>query len=975
MNGDPFVGREAESAALDEGLANAWSGRGRLFLVAGEPGIGKSRLAAELATRAREGGALVGWGRCWEAGGAPAYWPWAEVLTTLVDRVGVTGLRNRLGAMTDDLGQIVPVLADEAPDARLSPETARFRLYDAVVRLCRLATVDTPMVAVLDDVHVADPSSLLLLQFLAGHVDTMGLVVVATYRDADPTGDGFAEVLAQLVRERNTTRLRLGGLDADGVAEVIGAAVGVGPTPRLVARVRELTDGNPLYVGEAARLLASEGRLDDTIESDRLLIPRDIRETVLRRLGQLSEQCQRVLELASVLGRDFPLDVLGELAGDDVDIVTAVDEAASVAIVVDSPGRAGHLRFAHAVMSEALYHEIPALRRRRLHDEAGRALEVLRGRDLGPRLAELARHCCASLPVGPVDRAVMYARRAGERAVQQLAYEEGARLYEMALWALTGASGDDVPGPEERTEVLLALGDAQGRAGDTEAAKATFLEAADLARQSADAQQFASAALGYGGRFVWWRAGTDTKVIPLLREALGGLPEEDSALRVRLLARLAGARRDEPAMEARDRLSAEAVAIAARIGDSTTSAYALIARGMAIWGPRAAVEMRELAEEAMGLAERVEHQEYGAAARLLRCWSIFATGPAEQVRPALDEYTRMAIELRQPSQRWYSDVMATGMLLLEGRLDEADALVEETYVEGLRAQLWEASAARLIAYTALRWEQGRLGELEDLLVSARSIYPGYRLFRCALALACLETGRPEEARALAAEIVHGGQETMPLDNSWAYGMTMLAEVVARLNDGGLAVTLHDALLPFAQLMATGGGEIAGGSLHRSLGQLASVLGRADDALARFEAARAVHRAYRADIWITHTDVDEAVARLRRGTEEDRRVATALLQSAGEISRRRGWIGLSARVDELAESERRPSPAPGGLTRREVEVARLVASGSSNREMAETFVLSERTVETHVQHILTKLGFTSRSEIAAWAVRSGLSDDA
>ena len=154
-----------------------------------------------------------------------------------------------------------------------------------------------------------------LLQFLAGHVDTMGLVVVATYRDADPTGDGFAEVLAQLVRERNTTRLRLGGLDADGVAEVIGAAVGVGPTPRLVARVRELTDGNPLYVGEAARLLASEGRLDDTIESDRLLIPRDIRETVLRRLGQLSEQCQRVLELASVLGRDFPLDVLGEARG------------------------------------------------------------------------------------------------------------------------------------------------------------------------------------------------------------------------------------------------------------------------------------------------------------------------------------------------------------------------------------------------------------------------------------------------------------------------------------------------------------------------------------------------------------------------------------------------------------------------------------------------------------------------------------
>ncbi len=315
--------------------------------------------------------------------------------------------------------------------------------------------------------------------------------------------------------------------------------------------------------------------------------------------------------------------------------------------------------------------------------------------------------------------------------------------------------------------------------------------------------------------------------------------------------------------------------------------------------------------------------------------------------------------------------MATGMLLLEGRLDDAESLVEATYVEGLRAQLWEASAARLIAYTALRWEQGRLGELEDLLVSARSIYPGYRLFRCALALACLETGRPEEARALAAEIVHGGQETMPLDNSWAYGMTMLAEVVARVDDHDLALTLHDALLPFAHLMATGGGEIAGGSIHRSVGQLASVLGRTDDAFVCFDAARAVHRAYRADIWVTHTDVDEAVARLRRGSDEDRRIAAQLLQAAGEASRRRGWVALAARVEELTVAEKRPVETPGGLTRREVEVARLVSQGRSNREMAEELVLSERTVETHVQHILTKLRFTSRAEIAAWAVRSGI----
>ena len=309
--------------------------------------------------------------------------------------------RDALGAAADDLGQIVSTLAPaSSPDAAPGAQHGtRFRLFEAVVRLCRLGTADVPMVAVVDDLHVADPSSLLLLQFVSAHLDRIGLVIVATYREAHPAAEGFTDLLAEILRERNITRLRLGGLDEAAVAAMVAAAFGASPSPRLVARVRDLTDGNPLYVGEAARLLVTESG-DDTIEFDRLPIPRDVRETVLRRLAQLSDPCQHVLELAAVLGRDFPLDVLGVLASGDPDPITALDEATAAEVIIDSPGRLGHLRFAHAVTVEALYQEIPSLRRRRLHDEAGRALEVLRGRDLGRRLAELARHCCASLPSG-----------------------------------------------------------------------------------------------------------------------------------------------------------------------------------------------------------------------------------------------------------------------------------------------------------------------------------------------------------------------------------------------------------------------------------------------------------------------------------------------------------------------------------------------------------------------------------------------
>jgi DNA-binding NarL/FixJ family response regulator len=797
-------------------------------------------------------------------------------------------------------------------------------------------------------------------------------VVVAAYRDTDAAVEGFSDVVGRLARDRTTTRLRLGGLDEDGVSQLIGATTGLRLSPRVVSRVLDLTDGNPLYIGEAARLLESEGALGGVLEVDRLELPRDVRATVLRRVSLLSPACQEVLKLASVLGRDFPLDALTLLAGDDLDVVAALDEATAPAIVVDSPTRPDHLRFAHAVLSEALYREIPSLRRRRIHADAGLALESLTSTTSDGRVAELARHYFASLPVGPVDRAVRYARLAGERAVRQLAYEEGARLFAMALQAAAAATPP--PSIIERTELLLDLGDAQAKGGETPTAKATFLEAADLARQSGDSRQFARAALGYGGRFVWLRAGTDPKVIPLLREALDALPESDSELRVRLLARLSGARRDESDRAPRDALSAEAVAMAGRLGEPATLAYALIARSMAIWGPDAAHELVALAAEAVRLADLAQRPDDATAARLIHFEGILGGGPGELVRPAVEDYRRHAVELRQPSHLWYSEVMWTVILLLEGELEEAETAMADAYAAGMRAQSWDAGATHLLALSMLRWEQGRLGELEEQLVSGRSMYPGYRLFRCLLPLACLETHRVDEARSLTAELVLGGETLMPLDNNWLFGMTILAEVVARVGGSDLAGALYDALAPFHDLLGAGGGEVASGSIHRPLGQMASLLGRHDDALTHFASARAVHRAYRADIWITHTDLDEAIARLRRGTGDDQGTALKLLADVRATSERRGWAALETRANAaLADLDRaKPSTElPGGLTRREVEVARLVAQGRSNREIAETFVLSERTVESHVQHILTKLSFTSRAEIAAWSVRVGL----
>src|SRR3954447_1041331 len=257
-----FVGRTAESELLDEGLAAARAGSGRLFLVTGEPGIGKSRLTGEFTDRARASGARVAWGRCWEAGGAPAYWPWTDALETIVAHLGAEQISEALGKGVSDLGQILPRFGPASSDVAFDPDTARFRLFDAVVRLCRAAARDAPLVVVLDDVHVADSSSLLLLRYVCGQLHESGVLVIATYRDQElSAGHPFTGVLEHLLRERSTRRVQLRGLGDVAVAQFIEMATGRSATDRLVRRLRRQTEGNPLYLSEIVRLLEGEGTL------------------------------------------------------------------------------------------------------------------------------------------------------------------------------------------------------------------------------------------------------------------------------------------------------------------------------------------------------------------------------------------------------------------------------------------------------------------------------------------------------------------------------------------------------------------------------------------------------------------------------------------------------------------------------------------------------------------------------------------
>ena len=908
-----FVGRERELGTLTEGLEAVRAGSGRVFLLAGEPGIGKSRLADELAAMARQGGTRVLWGRCWEAGGAPAYWPWVQSIRALIRTGDPQALRRDLSVGAGDVAQIVPEVRDFVPDLEdpppLDPESSRFRLFDAVTGFLIAAADPEGLVLVLDDLHAADAPSLLLLRFLAGEIAESRVMVVACYRSEDQERSGeLAAAEVELARARITRRVDLRGLGSNDVAEFIRRTIGIDPPARLVSWVHEETEGNPLFLVEMVRLLEHEGGIDlEHGDQPSISVPRGVREVIGRRLAHLPGRVTELLRLAAVLGREFEVETLATLAGSSGSEALAVlEDARAARIVTEVSGAPRRLRFGHALIRDTLYDELPAGRRLALHRGAGEALERMHASDLGPHLAEVAHHFVLAARAGEGARAVEYARRAGERAASLLAYEEAARLFRLALQA--GGREDAAT----RCELLSGLGDAEMKAGDAAGSKAAFLEAGRLARAAGLPEHLARAALGYGGRFVWLRAGPDRDVVRLLEEALAALPEEDSELRARLLARLAGALRGQSSPELHDELSRRGVEMARRLGDISTEAYALAGRWACIFGPDKSEELLAIADRIVLLAEHAGEPERAIEGHLVRHVSLMILGDVPGAVAALNEAGRLADRLRQVLQRWYVACYRTDLALFEGRFEGAEARIEEVLALGERAQELDPQVAYRLQLFALRKEQGRLGEMEEVIRRSVDEYPWYPVFRCALAHLHVELGHGQQARRVFLDLAEDRFVAVPRDPQWLLAITLLPEVARFLGEAEHAAVLHDLLAPYGRLAVMFPPELLVGSASGPLGVAAEAAGRWDAAVRHFEDAIAHNSRMGALPAMARAQHDLARALLARGARDDRVRAGELAAAALATAEELGMIELAGRLTKLGQEG--PSEAPRAAPR-------------------------------------------------------------
>jgi DNA-binding CsgD family transcriptional regulator len=902
-----------------------------VVLVAGEPGVGKTRLAEEAVDQARELGLACAMGRASEDEGSPPYWPFLQVFR------GLSGQRPAEwhGGLAGGDG-----LAGSARE--------RFRLFEVTAEALVAAAHPGGLLIVLDDLQWADAATIRLLVHLATGVTPARLMVVATYRDTETAGqEPLRAAVATLAREASVTRIRLDGLGEVEVGAHLAALTGWEVPDTVATAIWRRTRGNPFFVGELGRLLVS---------SSGGLLPDGVRDAVRDRLHRLSASCRTAVAAAAVLGSDVDPVALAHVTGTDAAaILAALDEASVAAILTGAPVR----RFAHDLFREAARLDVPTAERLMLHRRMAEHLST-RG-DSDARTAEIAYHWLESLPTGDAKQAVAWTERAADRAMAQLAWEEAASLYQRALDA-----GDThgVTALPDRCRLLLGMAQAQVRVFDLDHARRGLMAAVDVARAAGDVESLARAALTMEGiNDVAWEPTSRA----LCAEVLDKLPPGDSAVRVRLLALLVAAGGWAAPERSRAR-SAEALAMAERVGERRAVREALRARQMALSGPDGAAERLALGDRLVALGG--DHDDGGDDdsddeavlwGRLWRFDALAQLGDLDGAEAEVELINASAVRLRSPLAVWHVARCRAAVAAARGRFPQALAYGQEAEVAARRAGSMGAHVPSQGLLLILRSQVGALdpASFEPAEPHPQAPVPAFQ--RALYATWLLAEGRRDEAhriyRGLPSVV-----ELPPFVQLSAYAS--MTDLAGEFDDRETAAQMYRLLLPHADLFVCSGAGVIMilGSVRYPLGIAAATMGRLDDAVRHLRAA--LGSAERAGMPPAIAQATYQLARVlaRRTRPGDRDEAAALAVTAATLADRLGMRPLQRQAQDLVGSL--AGHQSGGLTRREREIAALVAQGLSNRQIAAASHITERTVESHVRHILDKFGFTNRTQIAA-----------
>jgi tetratricopeptide (TPR) repeat protein len=903
----PFVGRGTEFDLLRRKLEEARQGKGNVVLLAGEPGIGKTRLAEELARHGENVGAAVLWGHCFEGDWTPPFAPFAEAIDALASSDAAAQVHDAIGANAPALARFVPSLAGAGPvkSEGVSQDEERFRFMSAVADVLGAEARQHPLVLMLEDLHWADAGTASLLRYVSRKLSAEPILIVGTYRDAEVAKDHpLLTAIGDMRREAQCERVALEGLDRAAVNDLL-VTIGEQDVPGgFVDTIFDETEGNPFFIREVLSHLIEEGKItrEDAAQGGRwtasggvagLGIPDSVRDVVGRRLARLSDDARRLLTTASAMTGGVSWDALQAIAGmPEQALLDALDAALDTRLLVERRSEsATAYDFTHALVRHTLYEALSTPRRQALHRQIAAALDALYARDADTHLGELAHHFYeAASAGGDAAKALDYCERAGRRALDGGGWEVAIRHLTQAL-DLIGASGEAV----RRCELLLALGRAQFGTGAISASYTTFREAGTLAQDAERWDLLVRAATG--DLRVW--PGPAEYEIPYLELALSHLPEEDNtfaACGMAFLAYYYGESGPDPRARA---MSATAERSARTLGDPQALSYVLFFRHWTLRSqePHAVDARFRIACELLELGNTYGDRIIKRAGHMWRFEDLVAMGNPD-FEQDLEAYNGESDEFRLPQYHYLSLVYTAGACLLRGEFSEAERLLA---VATASQADYRGPAFEVGLLIIARLFQGRLPEIEPVIRQAAT--DASRLLGpCLLVALFAETDDFDLCRrefdALAANDFDQLKRANWVDTRVA--VFTLGDACARLQDVHLARPLYELNLPFAGQNVSFGLTLSMGSADRQLGLLAALMDRFDDAERHFEAALDMNTRLRARPALAWTKRDYAAMLLRRNAAGDRERALALVDESLAIARDIGMARVTTDATALRE---------------------------------------------------------------------------
>lgn len=935
------VGRARDLATLIEGIRRSIDGEPEAFLVSGRAGVGKTMLVTEAAGEAKRLGAAVLWGRCWEEGTAPPFWPWLEILRQARDIGGIAEEDRRPAR---DLVAEIERGTDSAHGGALEAAgIARFRLYDRISRFLVAASQAGPLVLVIDDVQSADEASLHLLHFLLRGRAGRRIAVLLTRRDPErrPLGDDLAAVLASVVRE--TTPMLLEGLSEADSGILLEQHAGRRMHPGFVRAAWEKTGGNPLFLtllGQAVRT-DPEWNLDGAGEGSAPRLPSEVRDLVSRRVRQLGPAARSMIELAAIIGEQVDLPLLlrasratgAQAISPDAAVTRGIEEWSEIEAsgIVEESGAPSSWRFVHGIVRDAILGSIPAAERMRLHGVVADACESLDPL-LELRLEQAAHHRAIAAPLDPSGRAVELLVRAGRQAIRRLAHERAASILARAL-DLARESGDT-----RRTgEILVLLGESQLRGTAIVEAQRSLEEAVGLARSTGDSEGLGRAALLLAdvGTGLPLDSSREGKTGLILLEALDALGPEDSPLRASLLTRSSSLLFEHRPVEERARLAADGLEMARRLGDPSLLGHALCDVHAALWDPANTVERLGWSSEALGLARVAGDDALALRASVSRILALFELGDPIAFDVEIPQLDGVARRIGEPRYLWLATHLRALEALVRGRFAEAEQFALDALAHGERARDPRAQSFVALVFEVLRFLQGRLAEFEPMIRA--NVFDGDDIsMRLGIGLLAAELGRPDEARAVLDSLRHSGRVEMGGDPRALTVMAgALAQTVVFLGDAEAARSVHGMLAPHDGRFVTAQhlGTMVDAPVAFYLATLEATFGDMEAAERHFRASLASCDRLKSPPARARTLLAFGRMLAARGAPGDARRARPLLEESSAIASDLGMVLVGERAAAALASLAELRGVPAGTGRDLGEGSRPSGQGSAKARTA------------------------------------------